>query len=60
MKWGKRTTKHKSPTQQALLDLAAQCRRLRMHGQPVPQEIEAQYRQLLAQNYAEKAQTQAA
>lgn len=51
----KRTTrKAKSATQQALLDLAAQCQRYRMTGQRIPVEIEKQYRELLARNYAEK------
>jgi hypothetical protein len=54
MKWSK-PRKEKSPTQQALLDLAAKCRKLRMQGQHIPHEIETQYRELLAQNYKEKA-----
>lgn len=55
MKWSKRTPKAKSPTQQALLDLAAKCRKFRMQGERIPAEIEKQYRELLAQNYKEKA-----
>lgn len=55
MKWGKsrRTRTVKSPTQEALQELAATMRRMRMHSQPVPQEMEAEYRDLLAKNYAE-------
>jgi hypothetical protein len=52
MKWSK-PRKEKSATQQALLELAAKCRKLRMQGETVPQEMEVEYRQLLAQNYAE-------
>lgn len=55
MKWSK--PRKKSATQQALLDLAAKCKRYRMTGQPVPQEIETLYRELLAKNYAELATT---
>jgi hypothetical protein len=54
MKWSK-PRKEKSATQQALLELAAKCRKLRMQGETVPHEIETAYRELLAQNYKEKA-----
>jgi hypothetical protein len=60
MKWSKRSSrKTKSPTQTALLELASTMRTMRLHGQPTSQEMEAEYRQLLAKNYEEKAQERA-
>lgn len=57
MKWGtaRKTRKEKSTTQVALLELAAQMRRMRLFNQPVPQAMEVEYRQLVAKNYAEHA-----
>jgi hypothetical protein len=58
MKWSKPRSqpKRKSATQVALLELANVMRRMRLHGQPTPQAMENEYRQLLERNYAELAQ----
>ena len=57
MKWSKPRRKV-STTQQRLQELASAMRRMRLHGQPTSQAMEQEYRQLLAKNYAEKAQEQ--
>ena len=57
MKWSK-PRKTKSATQERLQELASAMRRMRLHGQPTSQAMEQEYRQLLAKNYAEKAQEQ--
>jgi hypothetical protein len=58
MKWSKPRSqpKRKSATQVALLELANVMRRMRMHGQPTPQAMETEYRELLAKNYNERNQ----
>lgn len=54
MKWSTRKSrKALSATQVAMQDLAKRTRWMRLHGQPVPQEMEIEYRQLVAKNYAE-------
>lgn len=50
----KRSTRRKpTATQARLAELAKRTMSLRLHGQPVSQEMETEYRQLLAKNYAE-------
>jgi hypothetical protein len=58
MKWSKsrKGLGPKSPTQQRLLELASAMRIMRLHGQPTSQEMEIEYRELLAKNYEERAQ----
>jgi hypothetical protein len=59
MKWSKPRShaRAKSATQQRLLELASAMRIMRLHGQPTSQEMEIEYRELLAKNYSEKAQS---
>jgi hypothetical protein len=59
MKWSKsrKGLGPKSATQERLQELANAMRRMRMHGQPTSQAMEQEYRQLLAKNYAERAQS---
>lgn len=53
MKWSTRKPRKPTPTQVAMAELAKQMMTMRRHSQPVPQELEVEYRELLAKNYAE-------